>query len=160
MTTETRSGKPTNETQASQARQALETYMMLTGLDEEFALRDLLCGLMHYADQAVCDFKGELDLAFMHYAAEAEGCAVILEYATIHKDKPISLEAVKVLGVPFTWGDCWEAHKLVPTPEGLVCRVRELHRQSTWVDNDPWSESDFDDIVKHNELYLVTFYDE
>lgn len=62
-----------NDRRASWAGKALAAFQEVTGADEEDALADLLCDLMHLADRAPYDFDAALTRARDHYAAETKG---------------------------------------------------------------------------------------
>jgi len=62
--------EPTNKDRAEWAYDSLGTFMERTGCDIEDALADLLCDLMHYADQHGYDFNVELLRADGHYLEE------------------------------------------------------------------------------------------
>jgi hypothetical protein len=59
-----------NDARAHWALAALHAFHTATGVDEEDALPDLLCDLMHLADRKGWDFDPELERARMHYEAE------------------------------------------------------------------------------------------
>ena len=59
-----------NGKRAGWARIALDTFRADTGTDEEDALCDLLCDLMHLADFEGWDFENEHRRALTHYEAE------------------------------------------------------------------------------------------
>ena len=59
-----------NEQRADWARDAIERFVDRTGTDKEDALCDLLCDLLHYADQYGYDFANELRRACDHFVAE------------------------------------------------------------------------------------------
>jgi hypothetical protein len=61
---------PTNAERASWADEALQAFIARTNCDCEDSLADLLCDLMHWADQAGLSFTRELGRARYHYAAE------------------------------------------------------------------------------------------
>jgi hypothetical protein len=52
---------------AASADAALKAYMSRTSCDCEDCLADLLCDLMHWADQARFDFAEELRVARFYY---------------------------------------------------------------------------------------------
>jgi hypothetical protein len=62
----------------------LGCFQSQTGVDDEDALTDLLCDLMHWGDRNAVSFSVSLGLAQMHYEAEtsypdeAEGCDAVL----------------------------------------------------------------------------------
>lgn len=60
-----------NAMRAAWARVALRAFMDVCRTDDEDALGDLLCDLMHLADrEALLDFEQALETARMHYEAE------------------------------------------------------------------------------------------
>jgi hypothetical protein len=59
-----------NATRAEWAATALRCFAQETGADDEDALTDLLCDLMHWSDRNGADFETDLRLARMHYEAE------------------------------------------------------------------------------------------
>jgi hypothetical protein len=61
---------PTNADRAAWANAAMDLFRQLTGCDEEDALCDLLCDLMHWSLQQDFDFTAALDRARHHYDAE------------------------------------------------------------------------------------------
>ena len=62
--------EPTNSDRAAWAEKALLTFCCQTGTDYEDALGDLLCDLMHWADENEIDFNSALDGAREHHAFE------------------------------------------------------------------------------------------
>src|SRR5262245_8562268 len=62
-----------NDNRAAWAGQALATFMVATGADEEDALGDLLANMMHWCDRNTYDFEIALDRARWHYEAETTG---------------------------------------------------------------------------------------
>jgi len=67
-----------NDDRAEWAAMALEAFQHATGTEEEDALRDLLCDLMHWCDRNNCDFNAALSRAQMHYETETtpESCHI------------------------------------------------------------------------------------
>jgi hypothetical protein len=59
-----------NDARASRAAVALCRFQQETGSDDDTALVDLLCDLMHWCDRGGADFDGALQDARMHYEAE------------------------------------------------------------------------------------------
>ncbi len=59
-----------NDHRAAWAAAALHEFRRITGTDDEAALGDLLCDLMHWSDRNDCDFDAALSRARMHYEAE------------------------------------------------------------------------------------------
>ena len=59
-----------NGERAGWARTAVDAFVADTGTDEEDALCDLLCNLMHLADFEGWDFSSEYGRALLHYEAE------------------------------------------------------------------------------------------
>lgn len=59
-----------NDDRAEWAGTALNAFQRLTGTDDEDALGDLLCDLMHWCDRNGCEFDAALSRARMHYYAE------------------------------------------------------------------------------------------
>jgi hypothetical protein len=59
-----------NGDRAKWAKAALRAFRKATSADEEEALGDLLCDLMHWSDRNNMDFDAALDRARMHYEAE------------------------------------------------------------------------------------------
>jgi hypothetical protein len=62
-----------NDDRAAWAACALRQFQRETGTDDEDALCDLLCDLMHWSDRNDSDFEAELERARMHYEAETVG---------------------------------------------------------------------------------------
>jgi hypothetical protein len=62
-----------NDDRAKWAQAALRAFRKATGADEEEALGDLLCDLLHWSDRGNFDFEAALDRARMHYEAETTG---------------------------------------------------------------------------------------
>lgn len=62
-----------NAERAASADAALMAYMSRTYCDCEDSLADLLCALMHWADQCGLSFHSEFRRARRHYAAELRG---------------------------------------------------------------------------------------
>jgi hypothetical protein len=60
----------TNDDRAEWAAVALDALQRLTGTDDEDALGDLLCNLMHWCDRNECGFNAALSRARLHYEAE------------------------------------------------------------------------------------------
>ena len=61
-----------NDNRAEWARAALHEFRRITGTDEDDALCDLLCDLMHWCDRNGADFHKELRRAKWHYAEETK----------------------------------------------------------------------------------------
>ena len=59
-----------NDARAAWAATALRRFQEETGTDDETALTDLLCDLMHWCDRNGGDFDSSLAAARMHYEAE------------------------------------------------------------------------------------------
>jgi hypothetical protein len=59
-----------NDARASWAAAALHCFQRKTGSEDDTALIDLLCDLMHWCDRNDGDFEQALQLARMHYEAE------------------------------------------------------------------------------------------
>jgi hypothetical protein len=59
-----------NDARADWAATALRCFARETGTDDEDALTDLLCDLMHWSDRHGGDFENALRLARLHYEAE------------------------------------------------------------------------------------------
>jgi hypothetical protein len=59
-----------NDDRAVWAAAALNEFRRITGTEDEDALGDLLCDLMHWSDRNGCDFDAALSRARMHYEAE------------------------------------------------------------------------------------------
>jgi len=55
---------------AKWAQAALRAFRKATGADDEGALGDLRCDLMHWSDRNNFDFEAALDRARSHYGAE------------------------------------------------------------------------------------------
>jgi hypothetical protein len=64
--------EPTNSDRAAWAAEALATFRRRTGTDCEDALPDLLCDLMHWADEHGLDFNAALSRAHDHHHAEVQ----------------------------------------------------------------------------------------
>ena len=62
-----------NDKRAAWASSSLRAFITETGVDEEDALGDLLCNLMHWSDRNNYDFDAALDRARFHYEAETGG---------------------------------------------------------------------------------------
>ena len=62
--------KPWNEKRAAWARAAVDVFKLVVRTDEEDALCDLLCDLMHLADREGWDFVSQHRRALYHYEAE------------------------------------------------------------------------------------------
>lgn len=77
-------------------------------------------------------------------------------YATLHKDRPISIEAAKLLGVPYSWEGCPVAYKFVPTEDGL-----QTHARNMTVKDDKWDQIlDWRYMAVDRDFFVVTFHDE
>jgi hypothetical protein len=63
---------PTNLDRAAWAEEALLAFRRRTGADYEDALCDLLCDLMHWADEHQFDYDAALDRARDHHEAETQ----------------------------------------------------------------------------------------
>lgn len=61
-----------NVKRAEWARAALDGFVGACATDPEDQLADLLCDLMHLADQQGIDFAAELDRATRNYEGEKE----------------------------------------------------------------------------------------
>lgn len=59
-----------NDQRAEWADAAIRKFQRITNADDEDALCDLLCDLMHWCDRDALDFDRELNRAKMHYDAE------------------------------------------------------------------------------------------
>lgn len=62
-----------NDDRAEWAEEALSAFQATTGTDDETAIGDLLCDLMHLCDRRGAQygsFQDALDAARSHYAAE------------------------------------------------------------------------------------------
>lgn len=59
-----------NDDRADWAAAALRSFQRETGTDDEDALGDLLCDLMHWCDRNHADFEAALFRARGHYEAE------------------------------------------------------------------------------------------
>ena len=59
-----------NGDRALWAAAALHRFQQENGSDDETALGDLLCDLMHWCDRNNDDFEASLSAARMHYEAE------------------------------------------------------------------------------------------
>ena len=59
-----------NKDRAAWAGKALATFQHTTRTDDGDVLKDLLCDLMHWADQNGQEFDVALDAAQYHYRAE------------------------------------------------------------------------------------------
>jgi hypothetical protein len=62
-----------NDKRAAWAGSSLRTFIDETGVDQEDALGDLLCNLMHWSDRHDYDFDAALDRARFHHEAETAG---------------------------------------------------------------------------------------
>jgi hypothetical protein len=69
--------EPTNFTRAAWAAEALSVFLRRTGTDYEDALGDLLCDLMHWADEHNFDFDAALSRARDHHLAEVQEAEVV-----------------------------------------------------------------------------------
>jgi len=61
-----------NNDRAQWAAAALRWFQRETGTDDDTALCDLLCDLMHWCDRNNSDFDGALSTARMRYRAETD----------------------------------------------------------------------------------------
>lgn len=59
-----------NDKRSQWAEEAVETFVSVTGTDQEDAVSDLLCNLMHYCDRNRLDFNAELSRAQTSYVEE------------------------------------------------------------------------------------------
>jgi len=59
-----------NDPRSAWAASALHAFQRETGTDDQDALGDLLCDLMHWCDRNDADFENALRAARMHYEAE------------------------------------------------------------------------------------------
>jgi hypothetical protein len=62
--------EPTNSDRAAWAEEALIAFCRLTGSNHEDALGDLLCDLMHWADENHLNFDAMLTRAHEHHVFE------------------------------------------------------------------------------------------
>lgn len=62
----------TNDDRAARAQEAVDTFKRATGTDDEDAISDLLCNLMHLCDVRGDDFGTLLNRGAGHYQAEIE----------------------------------------------------------------------------------------
>jgi hypothetical protein len=68
-----------NDKRAAWAAVALRAFRLVTGTDNEDALGDLLCDLMHLSDRNDYDFNDALSRARWHYQAETTAVPVDFE---------------------------------------------------------------------------------
>jgi hypothetical protein len=61
---------PTNLERAEWAEAVLPHFQSATGTDDDNALPDLLCDLLHWSDREDFNFQDALDTARMHHQAE------------------------------------------------------------------------------------------
>lgn len=66
-----------NNRRAASAAIALLSFQEETGTDEEHALQDLLCSLMHWSDRHGGHFANAMRLARLHYEAETKPGTVV-----------------------------------------------------------------------------------
>jgi hypothetical protein len=59
-----------NNDRAQWAAEAIYAFQRVTGTEDQDALGDLLCDLMHWCDRNGCEFEAALSRARMHYEAE------------------------------------------------------------------------------------------
>ena len=59
-----------NDDRAQWAEAALRCFQQATGTEDEDALTDLICDLMHWSDRNAGDFEAALEHARWHYEAE------------------------------------------------------------------------------------------
>ena len=59
-----------NDHRAAWAMTALSAFQHETGADEQDAVADLLCDIIHLSDRKGWDFDADLERALAHYAAE------------------------------------------------------------------------------------------
>ena len=59
-----------NDQRAKWAGRAVDVFMETTGTDQEDAVSDLLCDIMHYCDRNATDFLSEVARARGHYEYE------------------------------------------------------------------------------------------
>jgi hypothetical protein len=59
-----------NAARAGWAAVVLRQFRRITGTEDDDALGDLLCDLMHWCDRNRCNFDAALSRAQMHYEAE------------------------------------------------------------------------------------------
>lgn len=64
---------PDNTQRADWAGFAIAAFQSVTRTDDEDAVSDLLCNLMHYCDRNGLDFQAELSRAASNYEAEING---------------------------------------------------------------------------------------
>lgn len=65
-----RDGEPTNADRAGFVASAIEQYQRVTKTDDEDAVMDMLCDLMHYCDYTDQDFEHKLVSAVGHHVEE------------------------------------------------------------------------------------------
>lgn len=65
-------GEINNDMRAASAAKAVEAFQRATLTDDSDALSDLLCNLMHWADQSGQDFAQALNRGASHYQSEVE----------------------------------------------------------------------------------------
>jgi hypothetical protein len=92
-----------NDERSEWAESALLTFQKMTGVDDDDALADLLCDLMHLADRKGWHFEAEMERAQAHYEAETTPEApALLAAAQLVLDRWSSgdlADAVRMLGV-------------------------------------------------------------
>ena len=96
-----------NDARAEWAGYAIAAFQSQTGTDDDDALSDLLCDLMHWADRHGEDFDVELARARNHYEAE-----------TTAEEPPLLRAAKLVLA-------CWSSGDLADAVRQLQMAVDE-----------------------------------
>ena len=61
-----------NDKRAEWAKQTIEKFQEITGTEDEDAMSDLLCDMMHLADRQGPAFAVDLTRAYGHYQYEIE----------------------------------------------------------------------------------------
>ncbi len=59
-----------NDNRALWAENALRAFRKITGTEQEDAVCDLLCDLMHFCDRSTQTFQSQIERAQEHYTAE------------------------------------------------------------------------------------------
>jgi hypothetical protein len=133
-----------NGKRAKWAKAALSIFQLLTGTDDDTALMDLLCDLMHWCDRHAVTFNDELDRARAHYDAE-----------TTPDNAPIT--NVEEPGTGFTEE---AAAALAPPPDPVTKPPTRKYRAEFFTAAD-YAVRDFEAATPDEALQLARdFYDE
>jgi len=132
----------TNKDRAQWAAEALRKFMALSDTTHDESLGDLLCDLMHFADDNNFDFKAALNRARGHYAEE---------YFEKGPDSPATTPYMATFNIPA--GNATEVF-YATSPEQALQMARK------YADDPQVTEADFDPIAEKFCVREIVITDE